>query len=78
MGGRRCKQVIVLHIVKHITGGGKQQEVRAGVDYIMNFHIDNFTIVHKVIDALAPQSDVDHTLRDELCGLRYRRNNWTA
>jgi hypothetical protein len=25
--------------------------------------------VDKVIDALAPQSDVDHTLRDELHGL---------
>ena len=35
-----------------------------------NFHIDNSTIVDKVIDALAPQSDVDHTLRDELRGLR--------
>ena len=58
-------------IVKHITGGGKQKEARVGVDYIkVNFHIDNFTIVDKVIDALAPQSDVDHTLRDELRGLR--------
>ena len=58
-------------IVKHITGGGKQQEARAGVDYIkVNFHIDNFSIVDKVINALAPPSDVDHTLRDELRGLR--------
>ena len=57
-------------IAKHITGGGKQQEARAGVDYIkVNFHIDNFTIVDKVIDTLAPLSDVDHTLRDELRGL---------
>ena len=48
-------------IVKHITD--KQQEVQAGVDYIkVNFLIDNFSIVHKVINALAPQSDVDHTL----------------
>ena len=58
-------------IVKHITGGGKQQEARAGVDYIkVNFHIDNFIIVDKVIDALAPPSDIDQTLRNELCGLR--------
>ncbi|KAL5496895.1 hypothetical protein EMCRGX_G013267 [Ephydatia muelleri] len=57
-------------IVKHITGGGKQQEARAGVDYIkVNFHIDNFIIVDKVIDALAPPSDIDQTLRNELCGL---------
>ena len=27
----------------------------------MNFHIDNFAIVDKVIDTLVPQSDVDHT-----------------
>ena len=58
-------------IVKHITGGGKQQEARAGVDYIkVNFHIDNFIIVDKVIDTLAPPSDIDQTLRNELCGLR--------
>ena len=58
-------------IAKHITGGGKQQEARAGVDYIkVNFHIDNFSIVDKLIDILAPLSDVDHTLRNELRGLR--------
>ena len=57
-------------IAKHITGGGKQQEARAGVDYIkVNFHIDNFSIVDKLIDILAPLSDVDHTLRNELRGL---------
>ena len=56
--------------VDYITGGGKQQEARGGVDYIkVNFHIDNFSIVDKVINALAPQSDVDHTLCDELRGL---------
>ncbi|KAL5502803.1 hypothetical protein EMCRGX_G009632 [Ephydatia muelleri] len=45
---------------------------RHGQEWIIfkvNFHIDNFTIVDKVIDALAPQSDVDHTLHDELHGL---------
>ena len=57
-------------IAKHITGGGKQQEAHTGVDYIkVNFHIDNFSIVDKLIDILAPLSDVDHTLRNELRGL---------
>ena len=58
-------------IANNITGGGKQQEARAGVDYIkVNFHTDNFVIVDKIIDVIAPLSDLDHTLRDELCGLR--------
>lgn len=58
-------------IANNITGGGKQQEARAGVDYIkVNFHTDNFAIIDKVIDVLAPLSDVDHTLRNELRGLR--------
>ena len=58
-------------ITNNITGGGKQQEARAGVDYTkVNFHIDNFVIVDKIIDVIAPLSDLDHTLRDELCGLR--------
>ena len=35
-----------------------------------NFHTDNFAIVDKVIDVLAPLSDVDHTLCNELHGLR--------
>ena len=55
-------------IANNITGGGKQQEARAGVDYIkVNFHTENFD---KVIDVLAPlHSDVNHTLRNELRGL---------
>ena len=54
-------------IANHITGGGKQQEARAGVDYIkVNFHTDNFAVV----DVLAPLSDVDPTLRNELRGMR--------
>ena len=58
-------------IASNIMGGGKQQEARSGVDYIkVNFHTDNFAIVDKVIDVLAPLSDVDHTLRNELYGLR--------
>ena len=53
-------------IAKNITGGGKQQEARAGVDYIkVNFHTDNFVIVDKIVDVIAPLSDLDHTLRDE-------------
>ena len=30
---------------------------------------DNFVIVDKIIDVLAPLSDLDHTLHDELRGL---------
>ena len=41
------------------------------MDYItVNFHTDNFAIVDKVIDVLAPLSDVGHILRNELCDLR--------
>ena len=41
-------------ITNNITGSGKQQEARAGVDYIkVNFHIDNFVIVDKIIDVIA-------------------------
>ena len=58
-------------IAKNITGGGKKQEARAGVDYIkVNFHTVNFAVVDKIIDVLAPLSDADHILRDELHGLR--------
>ena len=58
-------------ITNNITGGEKQQEACAGVDYIkVNFHFDNSVIVDKIIDVIAPLSDLDHTLRDELCDLR--------
>ena len=58
-------------IANNITGGGKLQEARAGVDYLkVNFHCENITIIDKVIDVLAPLSDIDHTLRDELLCLR--------
>ena len=51
-------------IANNITGGGKLQEARAGVDYLkVNFHSENFTIIDKVIDVLAPLSDIDHTLQ---------------
>lgn len=36
-------QTLFYTIVKHITGAGKQQEARAGVDYIkVNLYTDNF------------------------------------
>ena len=41
-----------------------------GWNFKVNFHTDNVSIVDKIIDVLAPFSDLDHTLRDELCGLR--------
>ena len=54
-------------IANHITGGGKHQEARSGIDYIkVNFHKDNFVIVDKVIDVLVPLSEMDHTLREKL------------
>ena len=43
------------------------------MDYIkVNFYTDSFTIVDKVVDVMAPLSDVDHTLWDELHGLHLR------
>ena len=61
-------------IANHITGGGKVQEARAGVDYVkVNFH---FAIVDRLINILPPLSDVDHTLRDELHGLRTNAYNF--
>ena len=70
-GKRPIGRTLFYSIAKHITGGGKIQEARAGVDYIkVNFHTDNFAIIDKVIDALAPLSEIDHALHNELCGLR--------
>ena len=61
-------QSIFYSIVRHITGCGKQQEARAGVDYIkVNFHTDNFSIIERIIDVITPLSD---TLRNELRQLR--------
>ena len=53
-------------IANNITGGGKLQEARAGVDYLkVNFHSENFTIINKVIDVDAscptvPQDEAGH------------------
>lgn len=60
-------RILFYDTVNHITGGGKHHETRAGVDYIkVHFHKDNFVIVDKVIDVLAPLSDVDHKLRGHI------------
>ena len=41
------------------------------MDYIkVNFHTDNFPIIDRVIDIIAPLSDINHTLPNELCHLR--------
>ncbi|KAL5475612.1 hypothetical protein EMCRGX_G025445 [Ephydatia muelleri] len=49
-GKRLIGRTLFYSIAKHITGGGRLQEARAGVDYIkVNFHTDNFTIIDKVI-----------------------------
>ena len=70
-GKKPVGRTLFYDIVNHITGGGKHHEARAGVDYIkVNFHKDNFVIVDKVIDVLAPLADVDHSLRDTLYSLR--------
>ena len=55
-------------IVHHITGGcGKKQSARAGIDYIkVNFHLDNFEIVDKIIDIVVPVTDTDQEQRDEI------------
>ena len=40
-------------IVQHITGGGKKQDARAGVDYVkVNDHTDNFALLDMVIKTL--------------------------
>ena len=49
-GKQPIGRTLFYSIAKHITGGGRLQEARAGVDYIkVNFHTDNFTIIDKVI-----------------------------
>eukprot|EP00731_Ephydatia_muelleri_P014407 Em0008g127a len=60
------------NIVQHITGGGKMQASRTGVDYIkINFHTDNFALLDMVIKALLPSTEASSALRDELL---YQRN----
>eukprot|EP00731_Ephydatia_muelleri_P027136 Em0019g9a len=50
-----------------LGGCGKKQSARAGIDYIkVNFHLDNFEIVDKIIDTVAPVTDTDQEQRDEI------------
>ena len=50
-------------IANNITGGGKQQEARAGVDYIkVNFHTENFAIIDKASAMSVVASALTHTL----------------
>ena len=52
---RHMKKSLFYEITRNITGGGKKQCARSCVDYIkVNFHTDNFELVDKVIDVVAP------------------------
>ena len=78
-GKQPIGRTLFYSITKHITGGGKLQEARAGVDYKkVNFHTDNFAIIDKVTDVLAPLSEIDHALRNELCGLHTNVSNFIS
>eukprot|EP00731_Ephydatia_muelleri_P035072 Em0095g2a len=58
-------------IVNHITGGGKHQEARSGIDYIkVNFHKDNLSLLTKSSMFLCLSLRVNHTLREKLYSLR--------
>ena len=61
------KKSLFYTIINLITGGSKKQQIRAGVDYIkVNYHTDNYQLVDKVIDIVAPASDADQTVREQL------------
>ena len=61
------KKSLFYTITNLITGGSKKQQIRAGVDYIkVNYHTDNYQLVDKVIDIVAPASDADQTVREQL------------
>ena len=61
------KESLFYEITRNITGGGKKQSARSCVDYIkVNFHTDNFELVDKVIDVVAPASSIEQTLRSQL------------
>ena len=62
------KKSLFYTITNLITGGSKKQQIRAGVDYIkINHHTDNYQLVDKVIDIVAPASDADQTaVREQL------------
>ena len=61
------KKSLFYTITREISGGSRKQASRAGIDYIkVNFHHDNFEIVEKIIDTVAPASDADQSLRLQL------------
>ena len=61
------KKPLFYEITRNITGGGKKQCARAGVDYIkVNFHPDNFELLDKVIAVVVPASSIDQTSRSQL------------
>jgi hypothetical protein len=61
------KKSLFYTITREISGGSRKQDSRAGVDYIkVNFHHDNYYIVEKIIDTVAPASDADQSLRLQL------------
>ena len=61
------KKSLFYTITNLISGGNKKQQIRAGVDYIkVNYLTDNYQLVDKVIDIVAPASDADQTVREQL------------
>ena len=61
------KKSLFYTITNVITGGSKKQQIRAGVNYIkVNYHTDNYQLVDKVTDIVAPASDADQTVREQL------------
>ena len=61
------KKSLFYTITREISGGSRKQASRAGIDYIkVNSHHDNFEIVEKIIDTVAPASNADQSLRLQL------------
>ena len=61
------KKSLFYTITREIRGGSRKQASRAGIDYIkVNSHHDNFEIVEKIIDTVAPASNADQSLRLQL------------
>ena len=58
------KKSLFYTITSEVSGGSRKQDSRAGLNYIeVNFHHDNYYIVEKIIDTVAPASDADQSLR---------------
>ena len=61
------KKSLFYTITREISGGSRKQASSACVDYIkVNFHHDNYDIVEKIIDTIAPASDADQSLQLQL------------